>query len=139
MRVPNASVSLKAQGPVSVNALEFVLMSKCEQGTAPVCYVPDSATSWLRASVELHHTKATNADGQHSSTSFILPGRGALETGRCAAGSLFLFDRTQLKSFRRDNHVWKSKAGGKTVQETHEKLKVCDAGLSLEQVPPLSS
>ena len=41
-----------------------------------------------------------------------------------AAGSLFLFDRNQLKSFRRDNHVWKSKAGGKTVQETHEKLKV---------------
>jgi hypothetical protein len=42
----------------------------------------------------------------------------------CAAGSLFLFDRNQLKSFRRDSHVWKSKAGGKTVQETHEKLKV---------------
>eukprot|EP00892_Ulva_mutabilis_P006727 jgi/Ulvmu1/4426/UM002_0151.1 len=39
-------------------------------------------------------------------------------------GSLFLFDRNQLKSFRRDNHVWKSKAGGKTVQETHEKLKI---------------
>ena len=41
-----------------------------------------------------------------------------------AAGSLFLFDRNQLKSFRRDNHKWRSKAGGKTVQETHEKLKV---------------
>lgn len=44
---------------------------------------------------------------------------------RClAAGSLFLFDRTQLRSFRRDNHDWRKKADGKTVKETHEKIKV---------------
>lgn len=41
-----------------------------------------------------------------------------------AAGSLFLFDRTQLRSFRRDNHVWKRKPDGKAIQETHEKIKV---------------
>lgn len=57
---------------------------------------------------------------RHLSMSIVQP----IIECQSAAGSLFLFDRTQLKSFRRDNHVWKSRAGGKTVQETHEKLKV---------------
>jgi len=44
---------------------------------------------------------------------FVLPG-----------GSLFLFDRKAVRFFRKDNHNWRKKADGKTVRETHEKLKV---------------
>ncbi len=29
-----------------------------------------------------------------------------------------------MRFFRRDNHNWRKKADGKTVRETHEKLKV---------------
>lgn len=39
-------------------------------------------------------------------------------------GSLFLFDRKAVRFFRKDNHNWRKKADGKTVRETHEKLKV---------------
>ena len=44
-----------------------------------------------------------------------------------AGGSLFLFDRKAVRFFRRDNHNWRKKADGKTVRETHEKLKVGQA------------
>ena len=39
-------------------------------------------------------------------------------------GSLFLFDRKAVRFFRKDHHNWRKKADGKTVRETHEKLKV---------------
>ena len=39
-------------------------------------------------------------------------------------GSLFLFDRRAVRFFRKDGHNWRKKADGKTVRETHEKLKV---------------
>lgn len=39
-------------------------------------------------------------------------------------GSLFLFDRKTVRYFRKDGHNWRKKADGKTVRETHEKLKV---------------
>ncbi|KAL0048855.1 hypothetical protein WJX82_001004 [Trebouxia sp. C0006] len=39
-------------------------------------------------------------------------------------GSLLLFDRKAVRFFRKDNHNWRKKADGKTVRETHEKLKV---------------
>ena len=39
-------------------------------------------------------------------------------------GSLFLFDRRAVRFFRKDAHNWRKKADGKTVRETHEKLKV---------------
>ena len=41
-----------------------------------------------------------------------------------AGGSLFLFDRRAVRFFRKDAHNWRKKADGKTVSETHEKLKV---------------
>ncbi|KAJ1633807.1 CG-1 domain-containing protein [Pavlovales sp. CCMP2436] len=40
-----------------------------------------------------------------------------------ATGSLFLFDRTLTKNFRRDGHIWRRKANG-GVAETYEKLRV---------------
>ena len=43
---------------------------------------------------------------------------------RNAGGSVFLFDRKAVRFFRKDNHSWRKKADGKTVRETHEKLKV---------------
>jgi hypothetical protein len=39
-------------------------------------------------------------------------------------GSIFLFDRKAVRFFRKDGHNWRKKADGKTVRETHEKLKV---------------
>ena len=42
----------------------------------------------------------------------------------CAGGSVFLFDRRAVRFFRKDGHSWRKKADGKTVRETHEKLKV---------------
>lgn len=39
-------------------------------------------------------------------------------------GTLYLFDKKQERYFRRDGHHWRKKANGKTVRETHEKLKV---------------
>ena len=41
-----------------------------------------------------------------------------------AGGSIFLFDRKSVRFFRKDGHNWRKKADGKTVRETHEKLKV---------------
>ena len=37
---------------------------------------------------------------------------------------MFLFDRKAVRFFRKDSHNWRKKADGKTVRETHEKLKV---------------
>lgn len=41
-----------------------------------------------------------------------------------AGGSLFLFNRKSVRFFRKDGHDWRKKSDGKTVRETHEKLKV---------------
>ncbi|XLR66189.1 hypothetical protein S83_016861 [Arachis hypogaea] len=41
-----------------------------------------------------------------------------------AGGSLFLFDGTVLRYFRKDGHNWRMRKHGKTVKEAHEKLKV---------------
>lgn len=35
-----------------------------------------------------------------------------------------MFDRKAVRFFRKDLHNWRKKADGKTVRETHEKLKV---------------
>lgn len=45
-------------------------------------------------------------------------------------GLLFLFNRKAVRFFRKDGHEWRKKTDGKTVRETHEKLKVssCDNG-----------
>jgi hypothetical protein len=43
---------------------------------------------------------------------------------RPAGGSLFLFNRKSVRFFRKDGHDWRKKSDGKTVRETHEKLKV---------------
>lgn len=40
------------------------------------------------------------------------------------SGCLFLFNRRATRYFRRDGHSWRTKSDGKTVRETHEKLKV---------------
>mmetsp|Transcript_38599 Transcript_38599/g.69188 ORF Transcript_38599/g.69188 Transcript_38599/m.69188 type:complete len:632 (-) Transcript_38599:212-2107(-) len=39
-------------------------------------------------------------------------------------GTLFLFDRMSVKFFRMDGHEWRKKGDGKSVRETHEKLKL---------------
>ncbi|KAK9835470.1 hypothetical protein WJX74_000883 [Apatococcus lobatus] len=41
-----------------------------------------------------------------------------------AGGSIFLFDRKAVRFFRKDGHNWRKKPDGKSVRETHEKLKV---------------
>ena len=38
-------------------------------------------------------------------------------------GSLYIFDRRAVKHFRRDGHAWRTKGDGRTVRETHERLK----------------
>ncbi|KAL4447236.1 hypothetical protein ABPG77_007269 [Micractinium sp. CCAP 211/92] len=43
---------------------------------------------------------------------------------RPEGGQLFLFDRRVCRFFRRDGHNWRKKPDGKTIRETHEKLKV---------------
>jgi hypothetical protein len=35
-----------------------------------------------------------------------------------------MFDRKEVRYFRKDGHVWTKKKDGKAVQEAHEKLKV---------------
>ena len=43
----------------------------------------------------------------------------------CPAGGLiFLYDRKQVRSFRKDGHSWRKKQDNRTIRETHEKLKV---------------
>lgn len=37
---------------------------------------------------------------------------------------MFLFNRKSVRFFRKDGHDWRKKSDGKTVRETHEKLKV---------------
>ncbi|KAK9809816.1 hypothetical protein WJX73_009573 [Symbiochloris irregularis] len=39
-------------------------------------------------------------------------------------GTLYLFNRKVCRFFRKDGHDWRKKSDGKTVRETHEKLKV---------------
>jgi hypothetical protein len=39
-------------------------------------------------------------------------------------GAILLFDRKRLRNFRKDGHNWKKKKDGKTVNESHESLKV---------------
>ena len=42
-----------------------------------------------------------------------------------AGGTFYMFNRRATRFFRKDGHDWRKKADGKTVKETHEKLKVC--------------
>jgi len=39
-------------------------------------------------------------------------------------GTLFLIDRRAVRFYRKDGHNWQKKKDGRTVRETHEKLKV---------------
>jgi calmodulin-binding transcription activator len=41
-----------------------------------------------------------------------------------AGGTLYLFDRSVNRYFRKDGHKWRKKGFGSTVRETHEKIKV---------------
>ncbi|KAK9825844.1 hypothetical protein WJX81_002837 [Elliptochloris bilobata] len=41
-----------------------------------------------------------------------------------SGGAIFLFNRKTVRFFRKDGHNWRKKSDGKTVRETHEKLKV---------------
>ncbi|OUS43224.1 CG-1 domain-domain-containing protein [Ostreococcus tauri] len=43
---------------------------------------------------------------------------------RPSAGTLYLINRKTVRFFRKDGHNWQKKKDGKTVRETHEKLKV---------------
>ncbi len=53
-----------------------------------------------------------------------------------AGGLLFLFNRKSVRFFRKDGHEWRKKSDGKSVRETHEKLKV--RGNSAACAPPVS-
>jgi len=48
-----------------------------------------------------------------------------------AGGCLYLFDRRAVRFFRKDGHNWRKKADGKTVRETHEKLKARSGSAAL--------
>lgn len=41
-----------------------------------------------------------------------------------ASGSLYLFNKRVLKSFRKDGHSWRRRKDQKTIAEAHERLKV---------------
>ncbi|XP_075495630.1 calmodulin-binding transcription activator 4-like [Primulina tabacum] len=43
---------------------------------------------------------------------------------RPASGSLYLFNKRVLKSFRKDGHSWRRRRDQKTIAEAHERLKV---------------
>ena len=49
-----------------------------------------------------------------------------------------MFNRRSTRFFRKDGHDWKKKTDGKTVKETHEKLKVCRSKHRM-CTPPLHS
>ena len=55
---------------------------------------------------------------------YNFPVSRALPSPPPASGCLFLFNRRATRYFRRDGHSWRTKSDGKTVRETHEKLKV---------------
>lgn len=52
-------------------------------------------------------------------------------------GSIFLFDRAAVRFFRKDGFAWRKKPDGRTVRETHEKLKVraCTSSGALPTIP----
>ena len=55
-----------------------------------------------------------------------------------AGGSLYLFDKKACRYFRKDGHPWETKGDGKTVNETHEKLKGgCSTRARRGPPPPL--
>ncbi|ONK63063.1 uncharacterized protein A4U43_C07F11030 [Asparagus officinalis] len=39
-------------------------------------------------------------------------------------GSFFLFNKNEVRNFRKDGHCWRKKKDGITVREAHEKLKI---------------
>ncbi|KFK41134.1 hypothetical protein AALP_AA2G090200 [Arabis alpina] len=43
------------------------------------------------------------------------------------SGSLFLFNKNELKFFRKDGHQWRRKKDGRAIAEAHERLKVGNA------------
>lgn len=48
---------------------------------------------------------------------------GRLTSDARTGGAIFLFNRKTVRFFRKDGHSWRKKSDGKTVRETHEKLK----------------
>lgn len=70
----------------------------------------------------------SSAHGLRTTAPFLTP-RSVLLSLRTAlfsssaAGTLWLFDRKAVRFFRRDGHNWQRKRDGKTIRETHEKLK----------------
>ena len=61
---------------------------------------------------------------EHSATSVLLSYQLSTALHFFAGGTLLLFNRKAVRFFRKDGHEWRKKADGKTVRETHEKLKV---------------
>lgn len=54
------------------------------------------------------------------------------------SGTLFLYDRKKVRFFRLDGHNWRKKHDGKTVRETHEKLKVRNRYTRPKSLSPLA-
>ena len=45
-------------------------------------------------------------------------------TNLAAGGTLIIYSRRYVNRFRQDGHLWQKKADGKTLRESHEKLRI---------------
>lgn len=79
--------------------------------------VINASTRWLKNEEVLSLLENFQIDG------FVWPKEAA---ERPEGGKLFVFNRKLCRAFRSDKHNWRKKNDGRTVKETHEKLKVGD-------------
>mmetsp|Transcript_9969 Transcript_9969/g.28620 ORF Transcript_9969/g.28620 Transcript_9969/m.28620 type:complete len:183 (-) Transcript_9969:2150-2698(-) len=77
--------------------------------------IEKARTHWLKGH-ELITLFQLSAEGKFP----LSPMAAQLPPGGC----IFLYDRRAVRFFRLDGHNWRKKNDGKTVKETHEKLKV---------------
>eukprot|EP00192_Tetraselmis_astigmatica_P003731 CAMPEP_0117651408 /NCGR_PEP_ID=MMETSP0804-20121206/2076_1 /TAXON_ID=1074897 /ORGANISM="Tetraselmis astigmatica, Strain CCMP880" /LENGTH=574 /DNA_ID=CAMNT_0005457383 /DNA_START=1332 /DNA_END=3056 /DNA_ORIENTATION=- len=77
--------------------------------------IEKARTHWLKGH-ELITLFQLSAEGKFP----LSPMAAQLPPGGC----IFLYDRRAVRFFRLDGHNWRKKNDGKTVKETHEKLKI---------------
>jgi hypothetical protein len=114
-------ILLKAQNAWLKNTEVCDLLLHYSEYSLPVAREPPSLPPGKQ------HGPALLLDHKDSMTVVAHPDLTLMgRVGACAppGGSLFLFDRRAVRFFRKDGHNWRKKADGKTVRETHEKLKV---------------
>eukprot|EP00240_Pyramimonas_obovata_P004762 CAMPEP_0118930118 /NCGR_PEP_ID=MMETSP1169-20130426/6916_1 /TAXON_ID=36882 /ORGANISM="Pyramimonas obovata, Strain CCMP722" /LENGTH=419 /DNA_ID=CAMNT_0006872431 /DNA_START=153 /DNA_END=1409 /DNA_ORIENTATION=+ len=94
------------------------LLLQCASGNVPhfvVKLLTEAKTRWLKCA------EVGDLLLNYKSYSFQLSN---VPPNKPPAGSIFLFHRKTCRYFRKDGHNWRKKKDGKTVRETHEKLKV---------------